>query len=825
MKRVIRSIIGSIVGFIVGCLSVSAQSVGAVSVAQGMVSAEGVGATTLTVVVSASTGDEVTGVTVSLSNEAYGLVYADVVLQADGKAVFTQVLTTENILTIDGTALGLTRRVDTLVVTPDLLHMVVLDEQTRQPYALRAELAHDVYNGTDVAHLTWNQEEPALEDDFESYPDFAIDFAPWTGIDGDKAPTAQVQGSYPNAQLKQYATIFNPLTIEPSVWFDYPVLRPYSGAQYVGFLRTADGTANDDYLISPRVKIGHDFVVRFMAKAADKYNEHFRVGIAAGVAAGQTPTQQDFVWLTEGTDQYVDYRRWQAVEYSLADYVGQEVYLCIHYLSQATFMLMVDDFYVGPSETASEPLNRYEHHTIVVDGDSVGTATRSTFTTPPLSAGKHRVGVYSSYRHARTDTVWTEVEVPDASHYAALTLQVATNNGTATDQMAALLSADSTHTQYTHTLTGDQCVWLSLPLGDYTLSMEEPYFVPCKQSLHLSKDTTVQVVLEEKIIRPYNLYAEVTRQEDAYRGTLMWNRNLGFHEGFEDYEAFTQTFDNWTTYDGDGGTNYAISLGGYTITMGDYGSSNQSSALIFNPYMTSPAVYQDTYFLPREGEQYVAFFCPQGKKADDWLVAKKIKVESNWVVRFWAKAYSEQYPETVDVMVRTEGDLWENFQSLGQQVFKTGEWTQYEVSLAAYEGQEIEVAFHYISNDQWLAQMDEVYIGPYTTTDTEGEDVGNASYNVYLDEVLLGKTAETQYDLGELTVGKHTAAVQAVYRSGESEVATLEFEVHATGIPTIETSEADSVSKYLHHGRIIIRRADRYYDVIGQLLRGDNKPK
>lgn len=776
-------------------------------------------ATTLTVHVSASTGDAVTGVTVSLTNEAYGLVYADVVLQADGKAVFTNVLTTENILTIDGTTLGLTRRTDTLTVTPGMLHEVVLDEHTRQPYALRAELAHDVYDGTDVAHLTWNQEEPALEDDFESYPAFAIDFAPWTGIDGDKAPTAQMQGSYPNAQLKQYATIFNPLTIEPSVWFDYPVLRPYSGAQYAGFLRTADGTANDDYLISPRVKIGHDFVVRFMAKAADKYNEHFRVGIAARVAAGKTPTQEDFEWLTEGTDQYVDYRRWQTVEYPLADYAGEEVYLCIHYLSQAAFMLMVDDFYVGPSETAGDPLNRYEHHIVLVDGDSVGTTTRSTFTTPPLSAGRHRIGVYSKYRHACTDTVWTEVEVPDADRYAALTLQVATNNGTATDSMTALLSAESTHTQYTHTLTGDRCVWRSLPAGDYTLSMEEPYFSPCKQSLHIGKDTTVRVVLEEKIIRPYNLYAELTREGDTCRGTLMWNRNIGFQEGFEDYEAFTQTFDNWTTYDGDEGTNYAISLGGYTITMGEYGSSNKSSALIFNPFLTTPAVYQDTYFLPREGDQYAVFFCPQGKKADDWLVSKKIKAESNWVIRFWAKAYSEQYPETVDIMVRTEGSRWDDFQSLGQQVFKTGEWTQYEVPIAAYEGQEIEVAFHYISNDQWLAQLDEVYIGPYTTTDTEGEDVGNASYRVSLDGVLLGETAETQYDLGALAIGKHTASVQAVYRSGESETATVEFEVYATGIPAIETGGADSVSKYLYHGRIVIRRGGQYYDVTGQPLR------
>lgn len=775
--------------------------------------------TTLTVNVSASTSDDVAGVKVSLSNEPFGLVYTDVVLTQDGKAVFTNVLTTQNILTIDGTDIGLTRRVDTIEVTPDMIYNVILEEHIRQPYALNTELLHNVYLGTNVAQLTWNREQPALDDDFESYPDFAISFAPWTGIDGDKAPTAKIQGSYPNAQLKQYATIFNPLTIQPSVWFDYPVLRPYSGAQYVGFLRTADGSANDDYLITPRMKIGHDFIVRFMAKAADKYNERFRVGIALNIPEGQEPTQSDFIWMTEGAYQSVDYRRWQEITYSLADYAEQEVYLCVNYISQSAFMLMIDDFYVGPSETASEPLNQYEHHVILIDGDSVAMVTRSEFTTEPLTAGKHRIGVYSYYRHAHTDTIWTEVTVPDNDQYASVTLQVSTNNGDPTEAMKPLISDDATHTQYENTVTDNQCVWLSLPLGDYTLSMEEKHFVPFQQTIHLTADTTLKIMLEEKKIRPYNLHIDITCQEGIYNGLLIWNRDLGFYDGFEDYTPFTQTFDNWTTIDGDGGTNYMISLGGANISMGDYGTTGQSAALIFNPYLTTPATYVDTYFLPQEGEQYLMFFSPQLATADDWLISKKIKIGNNWVVRFWAKAYSEQYPETIDVMARAEGEQLEDFQSLGVYVFRTGEWAEYEVSLADFAGKDVEVAFHYISNDQWLAQLDAVYIGPQTSTSTEGEDVGNASYKLFLDDVYLGETKDTKYELNALTPGKHTAAVQAVYRSGNSETATLEFEVNTTDVTTVSTNEQTYPSKYLHHGHIIIQRNDNYYDIVGQQIR------
>ena len=773
-------------------------------------------ATTLTVHVVPAAGNSAAGVKVSLSNEEYGLVYPEKVITESSEVMFTNVLTTTNILTINGTEIGLERRVDTIEVSPNMYHEVLLGEQTRQPYALRATLVHHAREGSSAVLLTWNRELPVLEDDFESYEAFAINFAPWTGIDGDHAPTAQIQGSYPNAQLEQYATIFNPLTIEPSVWYDYPVLRPYSGAQYVAFITTANGVPNDDYLISPRLHIGRDFILRFMAKAADRYNERFRVGVAVNPPEGSTPAPSDFIWLTTGNYQTVDYRDWQRIQYSLSEYAGQDVYICINYVSEQTFMLMIDDCYVGPSESAGEPLNDYERHIVLIDGDSAGTTSVSEFLTEALPAGRHRFGVYSSYRYSHTDTVWTEFDIPSDTSYAALRIEVETNNGETIGNIPLLLSHDSTHAQYQQNLTEGACYWKQLPLGEYTISMEKPYFLPLQAPITLTQDTTVHITLIERIIRPYNLFVDITRRDTVCNGVLLWNRDLGSHESFEEYAPFTQHFDNWTTLDLDTGVNYAIGLGGATIQMGDFGFSGKSSAMIFNPYETTPAVDADTYFLAHDGAQYVVFFSPQGGQADDWLISKPLEIGHNWVVRYWGKAYSEQYPETVELMVRKSGTATDDFISLGQQVFENGEWTQYEVSLADYAESTIELAFHYVSRDKWFAQVDDIYIGPRTSTDTEGEDVGNARYEVYLDDELLGQTEQTQYDLGSVSIGKHIVAVQAIYRSGRSEKVSLAFEVSATSLHSVCTETP--VSKYLHHNRLIIRRGQTYYDILGNQL-------
>lgn len=57
----------------------------------------------------------------------------------------------------------------------------------------------------------------------------------------------------------------------------------------------------------------------------------------------------DFVQLTTGNYESVNYKAWKKIEYNLSAYEGKDIYIAIQYISRACFMLMVDDFYVGPS--------------------------------------------------------------------------------------------------------------------------------------------------------------------------------------------------------------------------------------------------------------------------------------------------------------------------------------------------------------------------------------------------------------------------------------------------------------------------------------------
>ena len=174
---------------------------------------------------------------------------------------------------------------------------VTLVEKTRNPFALNTSLVHDAYSGKNSIEMSWNVEPPVFFDDFESYEPFAIQFGEWTGIDGDDEFTAPLLGSYPNRGVKQYAQIINPLTVIPTWWYDYPILRPYSGNQYAGFIRTNSGNANDDWLISPVITPGIDNVLQFMVKAADRFTERFQVYVTTKT---DNPQASDFVRIDQG---------------------------------------------------------------------------------------------------------------------------------------------------------------------------------------------------------------------------------------------------------------------------------------------------------------------------------------------------------------------------------------------------------------------------------------------------------------------------------------------------------------------------------------------
>ena len=387
----------------------------------------------LTVEVEAVTGVSTQGLTVELFGEESGWVFDPVKVNSQGTAKFSSVPDGVYTLTVYGSPLGLETYVD-----KNLQHSssgpqtvkVVLNEAVRNPYALNATLDHDIFTGKDNLAVSWNRETDYFFDDFESYEPFAIEFAPWTGVDLDREPAVEMVGLYPNRGIQQYATIFNPLTIDPPVYYEYEVLRPFSGKQCVGFVRTRSGAANNDWLISPKIKVGVDNVVSFMAKASETQPDRFSVL----VSTTGTDTK-NFVSLTPGNYETVDYKGWKEITYSLAAYEGQEVYVAIHCVSQNSFMFMVDDFYVGPAQMpkkarrvrTNSATNPNEKFIVTFDGNKVGETEDTQIMIENVTAGSHTVGVQAKYVYAKSETATLEVTVPGADAYAALDVNLSTD--------------------------------------------------------------------------------------------------------------------------------------------------------------------------------------------------------------------------------------------------------------------------------------------------------------------------------------------------------------------------------------------------------------
>ncbi len=760
----------------------------------------------LTIAVSLPGGAPATAATVALMHTGYSLSYGSITLNAQGMATVKVYAGTHR---LDVSQPGYADASQTFDVQADTTVSVQLTEETTLPYSLQTTVLHDAHTGLNDVTLTWNQEPPVFFDDFESYEPFSITFGEWTGIDGDGLTTAPLVGEYVNRGVMQYAQIINPLTVSPPWWYDYPILRPFSGQQYVGFVRTYSGAANDDWLISPAVTPGNKNVLAFMAKAADQYKEKFQVYVTTKV---DNPTRADFVMLCSGNYEQADYRGWREFSYDLSQYAGTPVKFAIRYIGEAqnggAFMLMVDDVYVGQDiPTANQarkriarssrvprtgatrsPMNPNESFNVFLNGSQVGTTDGYSYTFRDLMAGTYTLGVQAIYAASQTDVVATTVTISDLN--ARVTVNVASNNGQPVDGNTVMLTDVATTHTYTAQIADGQAVFESLPFGTYLVGVAAEHFDVYDSQVDIDGDCTISVELKETIVDPYNLTADV---DDSGRTTLRWNQNLSFTDSFEDYPDFAvYTFGDWLTYDLDGHYVYPIALGSMTniISFPGSGTATEPTAIapmVFNPWNTVPPMLPtDPAVQAPTGDKTIIFFSPQQNGANKWLISPELTIRDGFVCRFTAKAYAE-YPESMEVCVFPEGgsnpidDAYVPVSSIDQ--LTTGQWTIYETDLAQFAGQNVRIGVHYTSFDAFFAQLDDFYVG-------NGEDEGSTidvgavlRYEVYIDGRLHGTTTEPAYTVAHLAAGTHRAGIRAVYTSGASAMVECEFTVTAAADP------------------------------------------
>lgn len=209
-----------------------------------------------------------------------------------------------------------------------------------------------------LAFNSMNAQTVIFEDSFETYTDFAYTngtIGNWTVRDIDLKNSYTINGSqFPNQAVPKAFIVFNKQGITPTVptseQFD-----AYSGNKVMACFNATTSPWNNDWLISPQVKLGTSAnVVSFWAKPINELygEEKFNVLVSTTDTniASFTKVNTALV-VTEPLVEYVQY------SFNLDAYAGKDVYIAIQCVSDDQFALLVDDFKVVgivPTQSVSD---------------------------------------------------------------------------------------------------------------------------------------------------------------------------------------------------------------------------------------------------------------------------------------------------------------------------------------------------------------------------------------------------------------------------------------------------------------------------------------
>jgi hypothetical protein len=232
-------------------------------------------------------------------------------------------------------------------------------------------------------------------------------------------------------------------------------------------------------------------------------------------------------------------------------------------------------------------------------------------------------------------------------------------------------------------------------------------------------------------------------------------RNIGittiFSEDFETYTDFSITnIGGWTMLDVDGNTTYGIDNNtsfpnqGYTGTF-----------IVFNPSQTTPSTSPN--WDPHSGNK--GYYCfnatdiPNGTaKNDDYIFSPQINLNgTNSELKFWAKSITNQYGlERFNVLVSTTDTNITSFTRILPVSPVAGtnyeeapiNWTEFTYDLSSYDGEQIHIAYHVISEDAFAFMLDDISVKTLinlevqTTINTPDQNALNSAGTIFANNNL-----------------------------------------------------------------------------------------
>ncbi len=255
--------------------------------------------------------------------------------------------------------------------------------------------------------------------------------------------------------------------------------------------------------------------------------------------------------------------------------------------------------------------------------------------------------------------------------------------------------------------------------------------------------------------------------------------DAGFSMDFESCANYSNKFFPWSVVDGDQSTTFGSSDCDFP------GESDFMAFMAFNP---SDAGF--SLASPHGGQRVGMAICPSDNSAsDDWLISDNLQLGTNSSISLWALSPKPGTwgNNTYQVLVSTTSNDPSAFTVISgaSAIEAPASWTKHTYNLSSYDGQNIYIAIHHVSNSKFMLWIDDIEIST-----TNGSVVLNADFSANTTSVTVGQSVI----FTDNSVGNPTSWNWDFGDGGTAQTQNPSHIYNNAGIYTVELSISDGTN-------------------------------